>query len=182
MRAREISDLIGEVVALEGAELVELQLSGSSRRPILRAYVDIPGGTTVDACAELSRRIEARLEAAELVGERYVLEVSSPGLDRPLRRRRDFARLVGRPVRLRLELSAEAGRAAARAAGSTPGRSGRPAASREVVGVLEGVGGPGGVGGEEAGDFWIVVRPEGWEETLRLEAREIAFARPHVPW
>lgn len=153
MRSEEISDLVGEVVAGEGAELIELQCVGSSRRPLLRAFVDIPGGTTVGACAELSRKIEARLEASDLLGPRYVLEVSSPGLDRPLRSRRDFERLTGRPIRIRL----------------------REDSAEEIVGRVEEVGGP------PDADFWVVVTADG-SAPRRVRAEEIAFARAHVPF
>ncbi len=53
---------------------------------------------SVDDCARVSRAVEARLEAAQLVGERYVLEVSSPGIERPLRHLRDWQRAVGQPA------------------------------------------------------------------------------------
>ncbi len=53
---------------------------------------------SVDDCARVSRAVEARLEAAQLVGERYVLEVSSPGIERPLRHARDWQRAVGQPA------------------------------------------------------------------------------------
>jgi ribosome maturation factor RimP len=156
MRTGEIFELIEKVVAEQGAELVDVASAGSGRRPVLRVYVDVPGGTTAEACAALSRAIEARLETSGLVGERYVLEVSSPGLDRPLRTRRDFARLVGWPVEVR-----------------TRGDAARPA----LVGILEEVGGE----GIESG-FWIALRPERAPEPVRVRADDIAFARAHMPW
>ncbi len=154
MNRAELSTLVADLVAGEGGELVDLEVGGSPRKPVLRAYVDLPGGTTVGACAALSRKIEARLESAELVGERYVLEVSSPGLDRPLLSRRDFLRLRGRAVRVRERPS--------------------PGPGREWLGVLEEVGPEGGA------DFWIMLRPPGAAEPVRLEAGEIAGAKAHV--
>jgi ribosome maturation factor RimP len=156
MRTAEIVSLVGEVVARWGAELVDVECAGTDRRPILRVYVDVPGGTTADACAELSRVLEARLEAGGLVGERYVLEVSSPGLDRPLRTRRDFARLLGRAVRVRTRTVPD---------------------PRELVGVLEEVGGE-----EDEAGFWITLRPERAREAVRVRGDDIVFARAHVPW
>jgi ribosome maturation factor RimP len=157
MRTGEIFALIGKVVAEQGAELVDVESAGSGRRPVLRVYVDVPGGTTADACARLSREIEARLEASGLVGARYVLEVSSPGLDRPLRTRRDFARLLGREVEVRTRASSEGRRA--------------------LVGILVEV-------GDEAAEsgFWIALRPERTSEPVRVRADDIAFARAHMPW
>jgi ribosome maturation factor RimP len=156
MRTGEIFELIARVIAEQGAELVDVTSAGSGRRPILRVFVDVPGGTTADACADLSRAIEARLETSGLVGERYVLEVSSPGLDRPLRTRRDFVRLVGRSVEVRRRDDA-----------------GRPA----LVGILEEVGDE----GTESG-FWIALRPERSPEPVRVRADDIASARAHMPW
>ncbi len=156
MRAPEISALVGAVVAGEGAELIELEVGGSSRRPLLRAYVDVPGGTSVEACAELSRKIEARLDASGLAGERYTLEVSSPGLDRPLRSRRDFERLLGKTVAVWRRDAGEGG--------------------SELVGTVE------EVGGEGEGHFWLVLRPEGSAEPRRLDAGEITSAKPHLRW
>lgn len=90
-----------------GFELVELERAGSRQRPVLRIRIDRPDstpgqGVTLDDCALVSRSLEAFLEAAGDVPERYVLEVSSPGIERPLVRPRDFTRFAGEPVALRL--------------------------------------------------------------------------------
>jgi ribosome maturation factor RimP len=90
-----------------GLELVEAAWVGSSARPILRIKMDLPdsvpgeGGVTVDQCAEVSRALEPWLDSHPEVPERYVLEVSSPGVERPLTRRRDWDRFQGRPVRVK---------------------------------------------------------------------------------
>ena len=86
-----------------GFEFVELERAGSRARPILRVRIDRPNaepghGVTLDDCASVSRRLEAFLDEAQPVGERYVLEVSSPGVERPLVRSRDFERFAGREV------------------------------------------------------------------------------------
>jgi ribosome maturation factor RimP len=95
-----------ERIAALGFELVELERAGSKSRPILRLRIDRPEsapgeGVNVDDCGRVSRALEAWLDEAHVVGERYVLEVSSPGLERPLVRRRDFERFAGREVALR---------------------------------------------------------------------------------
>jgi ribosome maturation factor RimP len=79
-------------------DLVELRRGGSRSRPTLELRIDRRDGAkvTVDDCAAASRAIEARLDAAQLVGERYVLEVSSPGVERPLKRVADWRRFAGR--------------------------------------------------------------------------------------
>jgi ribosome maturation factor RimP len=83
-----------------GYELVALEWGGSKNRPLLRLRIDVPGaspgqGVTVDDCTRVSRALEAWLDGVEALPERYVLEVSSPGLDRPLVRDRDFERFRG---------------------------------------------------------------------------------------
>jgi ribosome maturation factor RimP len=86
-----------------GFELVEAGWAGSPRRPILRVRMDLPdsvpgSGVTVDHCAEVSRALEAWLDAEATIPERYVLEVSSPGVERPLVRPRDWVRFAGERV------------------------------------------------------------------------------------
>ena len=79
-------------------DLVELRRGGSRSRPVLEIRIDRRDGTkvTIEDCARVSRAVEARLEAGALVTEQYVLEVSSPGADRPLRTASDWRRFVGR--------------------------------------------------------------------------------------
>jgi ribosome maturation factor RimP len=86
-----------------GFELVEVRWGGSGRRPVLKLRIDrpdsIPGeGVTVDDCAGVSRAVEGWLDEHEQISEEYVLEVSSPGVDRPLVRQRDFDRFRGERV------------------------------------------------------------------------------------
>lgn len=86
-----------------GYELVDLRWGGSGKRPMLKLRIDrpdsVPGeGVTVDDCAEVSRALEPWLDEHEELSERYVLEVSSPGVDRPLVRARDFERFRGEHV------------------------------------------------------------------------------------
>lgn len=83
-----------------GYELVAAEWGGSNARPLLRLRIDVPGasrgqGVTVDDCTRVSRALEAWLDGVEALPERYVLEVSSPGLDRPLVRDADFERFRG---------------------------------------------------------------------------------------
>ncbi|HVE77774.1 MAG TPA: ribosome maturation factor RimP [Gemmatimonadaceae bacterium] len=87
----------GELEAL-GLELFELRLRGTRTRPLLDVRVDRRDGhnVTVDDCARASRAIEVRLDASEIIGDRYVLEVSSPGMERPLRHADDWRRFTGR--------------------------------------------------------------------------------------
>ena len=89
-----------------GFELVDLRRVGTMQRPILQVRVDRPDsrpgqGVTADDCAGISRSLERFLESRALVGPRYVLEVSSPGLERPLRWPEHWRRFVGRRARVR---------------------------------------------------------------------------------
>ncbi len=90
-----------------GFELVEAGWVGSPKRPILRVRMDLPdsvpgmGGVSVAQCAEVSRALEPWLDDHPGIPERYVLEVSSPGVDRPLTRERDWVRFRGQIVRVK---------------------------------------------------------------------------------
>jgi ribosome maturation factor RimP len=105
--AEELEQQIEERVAVLGYELVELERAGSKARPILRVRVDVPGsepgaGVSVEDCARVSRAIEEYLDDASDVSERYVLEVSSPGVERPLVRAADFTRFAGREIAVKM--------------------------------------------------------------------------------
>jgi len=96
---RELADKIEGL----GYELVEVRWGGSGQRPQLKLRIDrldsSPGsGVTVDECARVSRALESWLDEHEALSRRYVLEVSSPGVERPLVRGRDFARFRGERV------------------------------------------------------------------------------------
>jgi ribosome maturation factor RimP len=91
-----------------GFELVDLRRTGTLQRPILQVRVDRPNsqpgqGITADDCAAISRSLERFLESRAMVGPRYVLEVSSPGFERPLRWPEHWRRFVGRQARVRAE-------------------------------------------------------------------------------
>jgi ribosome maturation factor RimP len=91
-----------------GFELVDLRRTGTIQRPILQVRVDRPDsrpgqGVTADDCAGISRSLERFLEARAMVGPRYVLEVSSPGLERPLRWPEHWRRFIGRRARVRAQ-------------------------------------------------------------------------------
>ncbi len=83
-----------------GFELVEVEYIQQDGRPTLRVYLDREGGVTLDQCAEASRLIGPILDAADFVTSAYVLEVSSPGIERPVRKPADFERFAGETVRV----------------------------------------------------------------------------------
>ena len=67
----------------------------------LRAYIDKPGGITVDDCETVSREFSDKLDEADFIEEAYIMEVSSPGLGRPLKKEKDFKRSIGKEVEIR---------------------------------------------------------------------------------
>ena len=89
-----------------GFYLADLRIGGTPNRPLVQVRIDKPppavGGVTVDDCATASRALEAWLDVGGPLGNRYVLEVSSPGIDRPVRWHRHWIRFVGRDVNVRL--------------------------------------------------------------------------------
>lgn len=98
-----VQDLVVAELDSLGFDLVELRRGGTRTRPVLDVRIDRRDGqqVTVDDCARASRAIEARLDAGDAFAGRYVLEVSSPGLERPLRTPGDWRRSVGRRARVK---------------------------------------------------------------------------------
>ena len=102
-----IEDVISPVVRQHGLTLVDVEWRGDRRRGILRVYVDKAGGVGIDDCGRLSREIGDLIDAEALIDHTYDLEVSSPGLDRQLRKDREFEWALGKPVRCWLAGGAE---------------------------------------------------------------------------
>ena len=100
-RERRVCDLLEPSVSGLGYELVGVELEGSEARSVLRIFIDREAGVTVGDCEQVSRQIGAVLDVEDPIPESYVLEVSSPGLDRPLLTADHFVRFAGHPVRLR---------------------------------------------------------------------------------
>lgn len=105
MGARRVVDLITEM-AEELAEPLQLEIVDIEyrREPngrVLRVFIDKPGGITLDDCQDMSRALSERLDETDPIDEAYSLEVSSPGLERPLKRPRDFERFAGETVHVR---------------------------------------------------------------------------------
>jgi ribosome maturation factor RimP len=104
-RLTAIQALIEPIVAGQDVELVELTCRPQGRQLSVRLLVDKVGGITIRQCAQLNQRINTALETANLIEESYTVEVSSPGLDRPLVTKRDFERAVGEEVRLDVRIA-----------------------------------------------------------------------------
>ena len=99
---RRVEEIADSLLKDEGLELVDLEYRREGRRWVLRLFIDKEGGVTVEDCATVSRELADILDAKDAIPEAYVLEVSSPGLNRRVRKRRDFSRFAGRKVEVRL--------------------------------------------------------------------------------
>jgi ribosome maturation factor RimP len=141
----DVNEALERVVTEElerlGYDFVELRAAGSRARPTLQLRIDRRDGeaVTVGDCALVSRAVEARLESERTVGPEYVLEVSSPGIERPLHRAADWRRFVGQ-----------------RASVLSPMLHGR--AEVEIVGVE----------GTEGAESVVVRTPQGIEQRIAL--------------
>ncbi len=96
----KIRSLAAQVAGDFGYELVDVTLHGRGRRALLRVTIDKEGGVTLNDCEFFSRRLEALLDVEDPIAGPYTLEVSSPGLDRPLRDLNDLRRNIGKLVRV----------------------------------------------------------------------------------
>jgi len=86
-----------------GLDLIEVQFGREQTGLVLRLFIEGPGPVGFEECERVSRDVSAALDVADVISHAYQLEVSSPGLDRPLRRERDFERFMGRSARIRLD-------------------------------------------------------------------------------
>ncbi len=100
--ATKIRDLAESTVQRLGFDLVAVEWLTDPRGPILRISIDSPEGIGADACARVSRHVSQLLDEADPIEVSYRLEVSSPGIDRPVQRLQDFERFKGYRARVRL--------------------------------------------------------------------------------
>ena len=94
--------LVSPILDERGWELVDVEFVKEGSNWYLRAYIDKPGGITVDDCEIVSRALEAKLDSENFISEAYILEVSSPGLGRAIRKDKDYVRNEGKEIELRL--------------------------------------------------------------------------------
>jgi ribosome maturation factor RimP len=155
-----------------GYEFVDLEWGGSDARPILRLRVDradsSPGnGVTLEDCVRVSRGVEPWLDAFRGLPERYTLEVSSPGVERPLIKRRDFVRFAGSEVQVHLRAAIEAVPSGARF-------------DAHLAGVEDADPGVADVGGSEA-RYAIRLRLKDGSE-VRVDRGQVLRARTRYRW
>ena len=100
----QVQALAEPILAERQMELIELTSRLQGRQQVIRLLVDKVGGVTLQECAKMNQRLGVALEAACLIEGSYLLEVSSPGLDRPLASRRDFERAIGEELVVELRV------------------------------------------------------------------------------
>jgi len=101
-RANDLWDLLEPVVNGMGYEVVDIEFRPHPRDGLLRIYIDHENGVQVEDCSSVSRQISAVLDVEDPIPGQFNLEISSPGLDRPLRKEEDFERFKGEKVKIKL--------------------------------------------------------------------------------
>ena len=96
----DIAELIKPAIESEGFDLIEIKLALYKAKGRLQVFIDSDHGVTIDDCANISRILEPMIDAAGIFKYGYTIEISSPGLDRPLSTARDFRRRVGEKVEI----------------------------------------------------------------------------------
>lgn len=102
-----LQELIAPAVTALGFELWGLEFHSAGRRSTLRIFIDGPDGVTVDDCARVSHQVSGILDVEDPIQEQYMLEVSSPGMDRPLFTLEHFQAFAGHRVQIRLRVPFE---------------------------------------------------------------------------
>ena len=100
---KQLLELAESLVLGEGMELVDLEYRREGAGWVVRLFIDKPGGVTLEDCQEVSQQFGARLEVEDCIPHHYTLQVSSPGLDRVLRKPADFERFAGHGVKITTE-------------------------------------------------------------------------------
>ena len=98
---RQTWELLEPEIDEMGYELVEVEYGQFESRWALRLFIDKEGGVNLDNCAEVSRLVSAVLDQHDFGSDQYNLEVSSPGIDRPVRKPKDFVRFIGEPLKIK---------------------------------------------------------------------------------
>jgi len=99
----EMRDLAEPILESMGFELVDVEYLCERGRWVVRLYMDKEKGVTLDDCSRVSRELGDVMDARNMISHPYVLEVSSPGLNRPLRKEKDFQRVIGKKIKLRTQ-------------------------------------------------------------------------------
>lgn len=99
---QKVSSLVEPILLSLGFELVDVEYLSANSRWVLRLFIDKEGGVTIDDCAQVSREIGDLIDIKDIIDHKYVLEVSSPGLNRPLKKDKDFIRAIDKKIKVKL--------------------------------------------------------------------------------
>ena len=99
---KKVLPLLEPIVEEKGLELVDVEFVKEGANWYLRIYIDKDGGVSIDDCEGVSRALEAKLDEADPIEQAYILEVSSPGIDRPLKKDADFVKFQGEIIDIKL--------------------------------------------------------------------------------
>ncbi len=100
--AEKVADLVEIVLEDMGIELVDVEYLSLRGRWVLRLYIEKEGGVTIDDCARVSGEIGDLIDVKDIISHEYVLEVSSPGLDRPLKKEKHFRDVIGMKIKVKM--------------------------------------------------------------------------------
>jgi len=95
-----IEELAEPIIRSQGLELVDVEYKKEGKNWFLRLFIDKEGGVNVEDCKTVSRLMEDMIEVEDLIQAHYILEVSSPGLDRPIKKEKDFLRYQGKTIQV----------------------------------------------------------------------------------
>lgn len=96
----QVWDIVEPLTSQHGLEVVDVEYRGEQGHKVLRVLIDRPGGVTLEELARVSRELSDLLEVRDVIATRHTLEVSSPGVNRPLRRPEQFVRFTGKRIRV----------------------------------------------------------------------------------
>lgn len=99
---KKTEELVMPLIEENNFELVDIEYVKEADRFYLRVYIDKEGGITIDDCEIISKTLEEKLDAKNFISDSYILEISSPGLGRPLKKEKDFERSIGKEVEIKL--------------------------------------------------------------------------------
>lgn len=148
--AERVRTIVESKIDSLGIELVETEYVKEGAKWFLRLYIDKPGGVTIDDCQLVHENVIDLIDAADPIAGPYIFEVSSPGLDRPLKTERDFIRNIGQDIELSLY---------------APDASGRKAYS----GVLKAY-----------SDGKIILQPEDTSEEISFPVKELSLVKKAI--
>jgi len=97
---QRVTEILGSIIEGKGIGVTDITYKREGTRMALRILLDKPGGITLNECGSINNDLSDMLDKGNVISERYILEISSPGLDRPIKERRDFEKSLGKKIRV----------------------------------------------------------------------------------